>query len=127
MPVAPAVVLLSPIRIAAARAEVISTAPTSSIFCPFVWVPAFVVPLKLIPTPVAAVGFNPNWATSVAVGTAPPVQLPAVNHAEPPADDQRMFAASTWRQTNIVVSNATTTNVTVIMKRDLRGLRCDMK
>src|SRR5262249_52929989 len=93
-PVAPAVVLLSPIRNAAARAEVTSTAPTSSIFCPFTWTPALVVPLKLMPTPVAAVGLAPNWATSVPVGTAPPVQLPVVNQAEPPAEAQRIFAAS---------------------------------
>src|SRR5438309_8077398 len=95
VPVAPTVVLLLPISIEAARAEVISTAPTSSIFCPFVWVPAFVVPLKLIPAPPVPVGFAPNWATSVAVGTAPPVQLPAVNQAEPAAEDHKTFAANT--------------------------------
>src|SRR5438132_12646722 len=107
VPVAPAVELLLPISIAAARAEVISTAPTSSIFCPFVCVPALVVPLKFMPTPVLPlVGFVPNWATSVAVGTAAPVQLLAVNHAEPVPEDHRMFAANTWRQTNPVARYA---------------------
>src|SRR2546421_10464663 len=96
VPVAPPVLLLLPISSAAARAEVISTAPTSSILCPFTCVPAFVAALKLIPTPaVPLVGFAPNWATSVPVGTAPPVQLVAVNHAEPAAEDHRMFAANT--------------------------------
>src|SRR5437870_1961760 len=95
VPVAPAVLLLLPISRAATRAEVISTAATSSILCPFICVPAFVVALKLIPTPlVPLVGFAPNWATSVAVGTAPPVQLVAVNHAEPAAEDHSMFAAN---------------------------------
>src|SRR2546429_8746038 len=108
VPVAPTVVLLSPISIAAARTEVISTAPTSSILCPVACVPAFVVLLKFMPTPPAPVGFVPNWATSVAVGTAPPVQLVAVNQAEPAAEDHKTFAGKTLRQTKTGASEGRT-------------------
>ena len=74
VPVAPAVEVLLPTKKPATRAFVISIAPT--VFVAEV--------LQLIPTPVAAVGFAPNCATWVDVGTAPPVQLPPVNHPDPP-------------------------------------------
>lgn len=103
VPSALALVELFPIKNAAARAEVTSTAPTA-------WFlePLLVVPFIFIPAPPVPVGLAPNWAIWELVGTAPPVQLLPDSQAEPPDDDQSICPCIGERTTVAVTTTPKT-------------------
>ena len=114
VPLAPAVVLLLPMRrFRLLRALVISMAPAA-----WFLVPLLVVLLKLIPTPVVPlVGLAANWAMSVVPGTASPVQLVPVSQAEPAPELQRIWpwAAIVVREMAMIAAAAGR------LKREMRG------